>query len=76
MPKLTVERRNEARRLVWLVDAFYEAHARLVVLAAVEPDELYPAGDGSYEFARTTSRLHQMRSAAWLAQGAGDRAAP
>ncbi len=72
LPALTAERRNEARRLVWLVDALYEAHGRLVVLAEVEPDRLYPAGDGGYEFARTTSRLHQMRSAAWLAQSRGE----
>ena len=71
VPRLSAERRNEARRLVWLVDALYEAHARLVVLAGAEPDELHPAGQGAFEFARTASRLHEMRSAAWLADGGG-----
>ena len=66
IPILTAERRNEARRLVNLIDALYEADARLVVLAAAEPDGLYPAGDGAFEFERTASRLHEMRSAAWL----------
>jgi cell division protein ZapE len=66
VPVLTPDRRNEARRFVTLIDALYEAGARLVVLAAAEPDALYPAGDGSFEFERTASRLHEMRSAAWL----------
>ncbi len=71
IPILTAERRNEARRLVDLIDALYEADARLVVLAAAEPDNLYPAGDGAFEFERTASRLHEMRSAAWLEKARG-----
>jgi len=66
VPMLTPDRRDAARRLVTLIDTLYEAGARLVVLAAAEPDELYPAGDGAFEFERTASRLHEMRSAAWL----------
>ena len=66
IPILGPERRNEARRLVDLIDALYEAGARLVVLAAAEPDDLYPQGDGAFEFERTASRLHEMRSADWL----------
>jgi cell division protein ZapE len=71
IPILGPDRRNEARRLVDLIDALYEAHARLVVLAAAEPDALYPAGDGAFEFERTASRLHEMRSAAWLEKPRG-----
>jgi cell division protein ZapE len=71
IPILNAERRNEARRLVDLIDALYEADARLVVLAAAEPDSLYPAGDGAFEFERTASRLHEMRSAAWLEKARG-----
>ena len=66
LPRLDVGRRNEARRLVTLIDALYEADAKLVVLAEAEPDDLYPAGDGAFEFERTASRLQEMRSAAWL----------
>jgi len=71
IPILSAERRNEARRLVDLIDALYEADARMVVLAAAEPDGLYPAGDGAFEFERTASRLHEMRSAAWLEKARG-----
>jgi len=70
VPRLTAAQRNEARRFVWLIDALYEAHARLVVLAGGEPEELYPAGDGAFEFERTASRLEEMRSAAWFNGGA------
>jgi cell division protein ZapE len=66
VPQLGPDRRNEARRLVTLIDALYEARAKLVVLAAAEPDDLYPKGDGAFEFERTASRLQEMRSAAWL----------
>jgi len=67
VPKLTPSRREEARRFVILIDALYEAHSRLIVLAEAEPDQLYPAGDGAFEFERTASRLQEMRSADWLA---------
>jgi cell division protein ZapE len=66
VPKLTADRREEARRLVILVDALYEARTRLIVLAEAEPFQLYPEGDGAFEFERTASRLQEMRSADWL----------
>jgi cell division protein ZapE len=37
----------------------------------VPPDQLYPAGDGTFEFERTVSRLMEMQSADYLAQGHG-----
>ena len=67
VPKLTPNRREEARRFVILIDALYEAETRLIVLAEAEPIQLYPAGDGAFEFERTASRLQEMRSADWLA---------
>jgi cell division protein ZapE len=71
VPVLTPDRREAARRFVTLIDALYEARTRLVVLAQAEPDDLYPEGDGRFEFERTASRLHEMRSAAWLEKPAG-----
>ena len=66
VPRLTSERRNEAARFVTLIDALYEARTKLVVLAQAEPDDLYPAGDGAFEFERTASRLQEMRSQGYL----------
>jgi len=71
VPRLDSAQRDEARRFVWLVDALYEARTRLVVLAEAEPDQLYPSGDGAFEFERTASRLSQMRSADWVAEESG-----
>ena len=66
VPKLTAARREEARRFVILIDALYEARTRLIVLAEAQPAQLYPSGDGAFEFERTASRLEEMRSADWL----------
>jgi cell division protein ZapE len=66
VPVIPPEGRDQARRLINLVDALYEAHARLVVLAAGEPEALYRSGDAAFDFARTASRLHEMRSMEWL----------
>lgn len=66
VPILSPDRRQEAKRLVTLIDALYEAGTRLVVRAEAEPEALYPAGDGAFEFERTVSRLREMSSASWL----------
>jgi cell division protein ZapE len=66
VPQLGPANRNEAARFVTLIDALYEAKTKLVVLAAAEPDALYPVGDGAFEFERTASRLQEMRSAEYL----------
>jgi len=69
VPVLPPKRNNEARRLITLIDTLYEANSRLVVSAAAAPDELYPEGDGAFEFRRTVSRLEEMRSAGWWNDG-------
>ena len=66
VPRLTAEKRNEAARFVTLIDALYEHKVNLVCAAAAGPEALYPAGDGSFAFARTVSRLHEMQSDAYL----------
>jgi cell division protein ZapE len=65
IPVLGRARNNEAKRFVTLVDALYEGKVRLVCSAAAEPEALYPEGEGAFEFSRTASRLHEMRSAGW-----------
>ncbi len=65
VPRLGRANYNEARRFVTLVDTLYEARARLVISAADVPERLYLEGDGSFEFARTASRLREMQAADW-----------
>ena len=71
IPKMTPEMRNEAARFVTLIDALYEHKVKLLASADAEPEGLYPSGDGSFEFQRTVSRLEEMRSAEYLAEGHG-----
>lgn len=66
IPKMTAADRNEARRFVTLIDALYEARCVLFCSAATAPGGLYPSGDGSFEFARTASRLEEMQSLDYL----------
>ncbi len=66
IPIMKADKRNEAKRFVTLIDAIYDRRTKLVCSADGEPDELYRAGDGAFEFERTASRLVEMRSAAYL----------
>ena len=72
VPQMGPENRNEAARFVTLIDALYENKVKLFVTAAADPDQLYLAGDGTFEFARTASRLVEMQSADYLAAGHGE----
>lgn len=71
VPVLSHKRHDEARRFVLLIDALYEARTRLAVSAAAAPDALYVEGEGVFAFARTASRLQEMRSADWWAANGG-----
>jgi cell division protein ZapE len=71
IPIMGREMRNEAARFVTLIDALYEHKVKLLAAADAEPEGIYPAGDGSFEFRRTVSRLEEMKSAEYLAQGHG-----
>ncbi len=71
IPVLGPENRNEAIRFTKLIDALYEHKVKLFATAAAEPEDLYPSGDGSFEFARTVSRLREMQSAEYMALGHG-----
>lgn len=73
VPVLGSEKRNAAKRLINLVDALYDCRVKIVVSAAAEPIALWTDSDGpeSFEFARTVSRLTEMRSLEYAAQPHG-----
>lgn len=71
IPRLGPENRNEAARFVTLVDALYEHKVKLIATADAAPADLYREGDGRFEFERTASRLVEMQSQAYLAEGHG-----
>jgi cell division protein ZapE len=69
VPALQPSRRDEARRLITLIDILYERRVKLIISAEAEPDGLFRAetGNEAFEFARTVSRLAEMRSRDYLA---------
>jgi cell division protein ZapE len=75
IPVLGPENRNEAARFVTLIDALYEHKVKLIAGADALPKDLYPEGDGKFEFERTVSRLMEMQSEDYLALGHGAHAA-
>ena len=67
IPRLGPRERDAARRFNILIDTLYEARTLLVVSAEVPPEEIYTAGDGTFEFQRTVSRLIEMQSEDYIA---------
>jgi cell division protein ZapE len=67
IPRLAPGERNAARRFNILIDTLYEARTLLIASAEVPPEEIYTAGDGTFEFRRTVSRLIEMQSEDYIA---------
>ncbi len=71
VPVMSPARRETLRRFINLVDVLYDEQVRLAVTAAAEPDGLFDPGEGgadqeAFAFARTASRLYEMRSSSYL----------
>lgn len=66
IPTLGYDRRNEAKRLMTLVDVLYDNHRNLVITAEEMPHKLYTGHDHAFEFQRTISRLLEMQSEGYL----------
>jgi len=67
VPQMTPRHASEARRFTWLIDVLYDRRVKLILSAAVPPEQLYTEGPLSHEFPRTVSRLAEMQSAQFLA---------
>ncbi|MEM0900335.1 MAG: cell division protein ZapE [Pseudomonadota bacterium] len=67
VPVIGDGQRNEAKRFINLIDTLYDNGNRVIISAGAEPDDLYKATSGTeaFEFARTASRLVEMRSDDW-----------
>ena len=68
VPVLGIEQENQARRLVTLVDEFYDRNVNLIVAAHALPPQLYQGSKLKFEFERTASRLIEMQSQEYLAR--------
>jgi cell division protein ZapE len=67
VPAMPPRMASEARRFTLLVDVLYDRRVKLIMSAAVPVEALYTEGPLAHEFPRTVSRLHEMRSAEYLA---------
>jgi len=79
VPKLTLQERDQVRRFITLIDAFYERHTKLVCTAALDPISLFAVtedekkssvADEIFAWDRTASRLIEMQSVKYLSQSA------
>ncbi|MDD2712223.1 MAG: cell division protein ZapE [Simplicispira sp.] len=67
VPYMPVSMASPARRFTWLVDVLYDRRVKLIMSAAVPPEQLYTEGPLAHEFVRTVSRLNEMQSKEFLA---------
>jgi len=71
VPVLDQTRRNATKRFILMIDTLYDTRKRAIISADAAPDALYAGRPGvteAFEFARTASRLNEMRSEEWLAE--------
>jgi cell division protein ZapE len=66
VPHMPLRMASEARRFTWLIDVLYDRRVKLVMSAAVPPEDLYTEGPMAHEFPRTVSRLKEMQSQEFL----------
>ena len=66
VPYMPVNMASPARRFTWLVDVLYDRRVKLILSAAVAPEQLYTEGPLAHEFPRTVSRLNEMQSKEFL----------
>ena len=82
VPRMGLDRADEARRFTLLVDVFYDQRVKMIVSAAAQPGELLAREvDGAgpqlqamvFQFERTASRLTEMQARQYLEQPRGAR---
>ncbi|MCW8889694.1 MAG: cell division protein ZapE, partial [Sedimenticola sp.] len=59
---------DAARRLVFLIDEFYDRGVKLIISAAALPHQLYQGERLAFEFERAVSRLQEMQSMEYLSR--------
>jgi len=77
IPKLTMQERDQVRRLITMIDVFYEKHTKVVCTADIDPINLFECSeddkkngtfDEVFAWDRTVSRLIEMQSTKYLSE--------
>lgn len=68
IPLLTSDHDDAVRRLVFLIDEFYDRGVKLIISAAAMPQQLYLGERLAFEFERAVSRLQEMQSLEYLSR--------
>ncbi len=63
--KIKADETDLVRSFINLIDVMYDAKIKLIISAQVDTDQLYIKGKLLFPFARTMSRLLEMRTAEW-----------
>lgn len=66
IPHLDGSRDDRSRRLIMLIDEFYDRKVKLILSASAKPEELYCGERLAFDFQRTASRLQEMQTADYL----------
>jgi len=82
VPRMGLDRADEARRFTLLVDVFYDQRVKMILSAEAPPDQLLLRGTRSgdaqlqamiFQFNRTASRLTEMQAREYLDEPRGGR---
>ena len=68
VPQLGVEKDDQTRRFINLIDEFYDRSVKVIISAAASIDNIYSGGSLAFEMDRTKSRLLEMQSHDYLAR--------
>jgi len=66
IPIMDDSKNDVVQRFIQLVDAVYDHRVKFIATAEASPDKLYTGKGLQFPFQRTMSRLHEMRSEAYL----------
>jgi len=68
VPRMDETMLDAARRFISLIDEFYDHNVKMLMSAAAPIDQIYTGNRLAFEFKRTTSRLTEMQSNAYLSR--------